>query len=356
MKKIIPLILIVGLVVASCISKTKGPTILTASSQTPEENDVRSIEKFFYLNDREMFNNSTAKFNKEYPNSIYRLYIKLLTSRQMFQDNQLTQALEVNQSVQKEAFTVNEKIYYEAVFYSSEIYEGLGKLENSLATLVECEKNNLKLSDRIRLFELPLKMSVAYARMNQTDLSMNYTKKTEAGLKEYLSKENLNKKSLSEIYYEIGVGVMAPTFMDYYTDANKFSITYKYLIYCLNLNEGPYGEKAKTQLMAQLKSLWAQVQIDAVPSTGDKIEDEKVRFAKLTHLSKILNSIQMLEPIGVKQLTPAEKDFFVYLDEVQKLTFNEIYAQYKYTPPTEESFRHRVFRDQKLEDAEQKKQ
>ncbi len=197
-------------------------------------------------------------------------------------------------------------------------------------------------------------MSVAYARMNQTDLSMNYTKKTEAGLKEYLSKENLNKKSLSEIYYEIGV--MAPTFMDYYTDANKFSITYKYLIYCLNLNEGPYGEKAKTQLMAQLKSLWAQVQIDAVPSTGDKIEDEKVRFAKLTHLSKILNSIQMLEPIGVKQLTPAEKDFFVYLEEVQKLTFNEIYAQYKYTPPTEESFRHRVFRDQKLEDAEQKKQ
>ncbi len=118
MKKIISLILIVGLVVASCISKTKGPTILTASTQTPEENDVRSIEKFFYLNDREMFNNSTAKFNKEYPNSIYRLYIKLLTSRQMFQDNQLTQALEVNQNVQKEAFSVNEKIYYAAVFYS----------------------------------------------------------------------------------------------------------------------------------------------------------------------------------------------------------------------------------------------
>jgi hypothetical protein len=145
--------------------------------------------------------------------------------------------------------------------------------------------------------------------------------------------------------------------MDYYTDANKFSITYKYLIYCLNLNESPYADKAKNQLVTQLKSLWAQVQVEAVPSTGDKLEDEKLRFAKLTHLSKILNSIQMLEPIGVKQLTSAEKEFFAYLEEVQKLTFNEIYAQYKYTPPTEESFRHRVFRDQmKLEDAEKKKQ
>lgn len=199
-------------------------------------------------------------------------------------------------------------------------------------------------------------MSVAFARMNQTELSMNYTKKTEAGLKAYLSKENLNRKYLSEIYYEICVGVLAPTFMDYYTDANKFLITYNYLIYCLNLNEGKYGEKAKMRLMAQLKSLWSQVQVDAAPSTGDKIEHEKVRFGKLTHLSKILNSIQMLEPIGVKQLTPAEKDFFVYLDEVQKLSFNEIYAQYKYTTPTEESFRHRVFREQKLEDVENKMQ
>lgn len=357
MKKITFLVLILGLVAASCISKSKGPSILAPSALTPEENDVRAIEKFFYLNDRDMFNKASEKFSKDYPNSIYRLYTRLLISRQMFQDNQLTQALEINLAVQKEAFTVNEKIYYEAVFYSSEIYEGLGKLENSLATLVECEKNNLKLNDRIRLFELPLKMSVAYARMNQNDLSISYVKKTEQGLKEYLSKENLNKKSLSEIYYEIGVGVLAPTFMDYYTDANKFSITYKYLIYCLNLNESPYADKAKNQLVTQLKSLWAQVQAEAVPSTGDKLEDEKIRFAKLTHLSKILNSIQMLEPIGVKQLTSAEKEFFAYLEEVQKLTFNEIYAQYKYTPPTEESFRHRVFRDQmKLEDAEKKKQ
>lgn len=355
--KSVAIIFLTLVLTASCVNKPLKESIVGVAPMTPEETDVRNIEKLFYLNDREMFNNAILKFSKEYPNSVYKLYINLLTSRIQFQDNLLSQALELNQNIQKEAFSVNQKIYYEALFYSSEIYEALGKLENSLAVLVECEKNNLKLNDRIRLFELPLKLAVSYARINQMDLSISYIKKTEFGLKEYLSKENLSKKSLSEIYYEIGAGVMGPTFMDYYTDANKFSIVYKYLIYSLNLNETPYAEKSKGQLVGQLKSLWSQVQAEAVPSTGDKIEDEKIRFAKLTHFSKILNSLQMLEPIGIKQLTPTEKEFFAYLKEIQNLTFNEIYAQYKYTPPTEESFRHRVFRDQlKVEDVEKQKQ
>lgn len=358
--KIIVLALLLITTSSGFISCTTAPTKQTMQSaiqQTPEEEAVRKIEKFFYLNDREMFNSEVLKFAKEYPNSTYKLYISLLNSRQMFLDNRLTEALEVNKFVQTESFNTNKKIYYESLFYSSDIYESLGKLDNSLAVLVECEKNHLMLSDRIRLFELPLKLSVAYARLSQSELSLNYMKKTESGLKEFLSKENHSKKTLSEIYYEIGSGVLSPSFLDYYTDANKFSIVFRYLIYCLNLNENPYSEKSKNQLMLQLKSLWEQVQTDAVPSTGDRLEDEKIRFDKLTNFSKLLNSIQLLEPLEEKQINAFQKEFFTYLSEVQKQTFNEIYSQYKYTPPTDESFRHRVFRDQlKTEDVENKKQ
>lgn len=357
--KFLVLILAFGLVTNSCSSRGKSTEsfIMASSSTSQEDKEVENIEKLFYLKDREMFNLAVLRFAKDYPHSTFKLYVNLLTSRMLFNDNQLTQALELNDKIQKEAFNNNEKLYYEALFYSADIYEALGKLDNALAVLVECEKNGLKLNDRIRLFELPLKLSVSYSRLNQNNLSVNYVLKTESGLKEYLSKEYLSKKSLSEVYYELGSGTLSPSFFDYYTDANKFNLVFKYLIYCLNLNEAPYADKAKNYLFSQLKSLMSQVQPEAAPSTGDKIEDEKMRFNKLTSFSKLLNSMQILQPIGERQLTIHEKEFFAYLEEVQKKTFDDIYALYRYTPPTEESFRHQIFRDQlKLNDIDNLKQ
>ncbi|MCB0370342.1 MAG: hypothetical protein KDD45_13180 [Bdellovibrionales bacterium] len=320
-----------------------------------EEKEIGNIEKFFYLQDRDGFRLAIQKFNKSYPNSVYQLYIDLLNSRVLYQENQLNDALALNEKIQKQAFDVNKKLYYEALFYSSDIYESLGKLDNSLAVLVECEKNNLLLKEKIRLFELPLKLSVAYARLKQNDLSFKYIKQTELGLQTFLSERNQSKKTLSEIYFEIGSGILSPSFFDYYTDANKLNIVYKYLIYCLNLNEQPYAGKAKDQLISQLKSLWDQVQISSDPSTGDRSIDERNRFNKLTHFSKLLNSMQLLEPLKDRQQGQEQRDFFVYLTDLQNETFDEIYSAYQYTPPTEESFNNQIYRKNlKLENVDGK--
>lgn len=335
---------LIVLILIACSSFIKNKNEVFSSGPTEEEIEISKIEKSYYLNDRSAFSTAKEKFTKDFPNSNYKLFIELLTSRLLFQDNQFSQALEMNQSIQKSAYNVNNKIYYETLFYSSDIYESLGRLDNSLAVLVEAENYGLFLSDRVRLFELPLKLSIAYARLNQNEMSLNYINKTESGLKEYLSKENHSKKTLSEIYFEIGAGVPSPALADYYTDAKKFSLIYKYLIYCLHFNETPYSEKSKQQLILQINSLWNQTHDGVAIATGDKIADDRLRFKKLTDFSRILNSIKLFEPLEDRQVSTNQKEFFLFIDEIQNKTFNEIYAQYKLTPPTEESFGHGIFR------------
>ncbi|MCK6599456.1 MAG: hypothetical protein L6Q37_13905 [Bdellovibrionaceae bacterium] len=320
---------------------------------TQEEQEIIDIEKLFYLNEVEKMEVLVLNFDKNHPNSTFRNYLQLLLSRNLYKSNKLSDALVANMKVQNEAFIANKKLYYEALFYSSDIYESQGKYDNVLATLVECEKNKDLLNEKIKYFELPLKLAISYARLNQNDLSLKYLNETEIGLKDFLSKGNHTRKSISQLYYEIGSGTNQVVSNDFFIEFKKISLTYKYLIYSLNLHEDTFSDKAKQQLMEQLKSTWNLVSMEGTQEIS-KAEKENIKFVKLTEFSKMLNAIQLMEPLEDKQKTNYQKEFFSFVEDLQNKTYEQIYSNYNYTPPTEESFRHNVFRE-KLQLEEVKK-
>jgi hypothetical protein len=113
----------------------------------------------------------------------------------------------------------------------------------------------------------------------------------------------------------------------------------------MNRNEAAFSDKAQKKLISQLQWIWNLSQTQRSLPDSDRLEEEKAQFLKLTEFSKLLNSIKMYEPLEGQKKSPLQDEFFGFVEQVQDVVLEKIYAQYRYTPPTQESFRHNLFRD-----------
>lgn len=323
-----------------------------AEKSRPQEADgsqirmrVQELDKIFLLEDVPLFETKREAFLTDYPNSVYVQYVYLLSSKLFLKKNLLNEALSANLEVQSKTFKANKEIYYLAIFESADIYEAMESYDKSLAALNEAERNKEYLPKRARLFEVPLKLSVAYARLNLNDLAFKYIKGTQAGLNEYLKEEPLDGADLAKLYLEIGGGLSQWQSNEFDLELRKFHLTYKFLVYSMNRNEGSFSDKAQKKLIGQIQWIWNLSQTKRSLPDSDRIEEEKNQFLKMTEFSKLLNSIKMLEPLEGQKKTLLQEEFFSYVGQIQEVVLEKIYAQYKYTPPTQESFRHQLFRD-----------
>ena len=335
--------LVLCCVFLSCVSKktvTEDPAVPDAS-----RNDAQELDKIFLLEDNSTFESKKDAYIKAYPNSIYVQYVQLLSSKMYLKKNMLSEALTANTDVQNKTFNANKEIYYLALFESADIYEAQEKYDKSLAVLVEAEKNKGYLPLKKRLFELPLKLSVAYSRLNLTELTFKYIKETQSGLSEYLKMEALDNAALAKLYLEIGGGLTQWQSNDFSLELRKFVMTYKFLVYSMNRNDTAFSEKAQKKLREQIQWIWNLSQTQRTAPDSDRLEEEKAQFLKMTEFSKLLNSIKMFEPLDGQKKTPLQDEFFSYVEQVQDVVLEKIFAQYKYTPPTQESFRHQIFRE-----------
>lgn len=309
------------------------------------EKEVQELERIFLLEDASMFETKRDAYFKTQPNSQYVQYVHLLSSKMSLKKNFITEALATNLEVQNKTFNSNKEIYYLAVFESADIYEAQEKYDKSLAALVESEKNKKYLPLRKRLFELPLKLSVAYSRLNLIELTFKYIKETQNGLNEYLKMESLDNAALAKLYLEIGGGLTQWQSNDFSLELRKFLMTYKFLIYSMNLNDADFSDKAQKKLKEQVRWIWNLSQMQRTAPDLDRLEEEKAQFLKMTEFSKLLNSIKMFEPLEGQKKSAMQKEFFDYVEQVQDVVLEKIFAQYRYTPPTQESFRHQIFRE-----------
>ncbi|MBL7544151.1 MAG: hypothetical protein JNL11_10055 [Bdellovibrionaceae bacterium] len=350
MKKlpIIGLCIVYLLLSLACTSKGIEPTSSVSSTEVRDASqiDVQELDKIFLLEDYSLFETKRDSYLKTYPNSSYVQYVYLLSSKLLLKKNLLSEALTVNQEVQSKTFNANKELYFLALFESADIYEAQENYEKSLAALVESEKNKSYLPAKKRLFELPLKLSVAYARLNLTELTFRYLKETQLGLGEYLKLEALDNAALAKLYLEMGGGLSQWQSNDFDIELRKFALTYKFLVYSMNRNEAAFSEKAQKKLIAQIQWIWNLSQTQRAAPEADRIEEEKIQFLKMTELSKVLNSIKMLEPLDGQKRSLLQNELFTYVNQMHDVVLEKIYAQYKYTPPTQESFRHKIFRDQ----------
>jgi hypothetical protein len=307
--------------------------------------DAQELDRIFLLEDTTAFEAKRDAYLKAFPNSQYVQFVHLLSSKLSLKKNSLAEALSTNQEVQNKTFSSNKEIYYLALFESADIYEAQEKYDKSLAALVEAEKNKNYLPPRKRLFELPLKLSVAYSRLNLTELTFKYIKETQNGLNEYLKMESLDNSALAKLYLEIGGGLNQWQSNDFSLELRKFLMTYKFLIYSMNRNDSEFSDKAQKKLKGQIQWIWNLSQTQRAAPDLDRLEEEKVQFLKMTEFSKLLNSIKMFEPLEGQKKSPLQEEFFGYVEQVHEVVLEKIFAQYKYTPPTQESFRHQIFRE-----------
>lgn len=307
--------------------------------------DAQELERVFLLEDNSEFETKKTEYFKRHPNSRYVQYVHLLSSKMYLKKNLLTEALSANQEVQNKTFNASKEIYYLALFESADIYEAQEKYDKSLAALVEAEKNKNYLPAKKRLFELPLKLSVAYSRLNLTELTFKYLKETQSGLNEYLKMESLDNTALAKLYLEIGGGLNQWQSNDFSLELRKFLMTYKFLVYSMNRNDSSFSDKAQKKLKAQIQWIWNLSQTQRTSPDLDRLEEEKAQFLKMTEFSKLLNSVKMFEPLEGQKKSSLQEEFFSYVEQVQEVVLEKIFAQYKYTPPTQESFRHQIFRE-----------
>lgn len=326
-----------------CTSKetTKEEPLLPDTSQT----DAQELDKTFLLDDSSAFEAKKEAYVKTHPNSIYVQYIQLLSSKMYLKKSMLNEALMANTDVQNKTFNSSKEIYYLALFESADIYEAQEKYDKSLAALVEAEKNKGYLPAKKRLFELPLKLSVAYSRLNLPELTFKYIKETQNGLNEYLKTESLDNTALAKLYLEIGGGLTQWQSNDFSLEIRKFVMTYRFLVYSMNRNDRAFSDQAQKKLKAQIQWIWNLSQTQRAVADLDRLEEEKAQFLKMTEFSKLLNSVKMFEPLEGQKKSPLQEEFFSYIDQVHDVVLERIFAHYKYTPPTQESFRHQIFRE-----------
>lgn len=311
---------------------------------------IRVTEDLFIKNDFKNFLIETEKFKKENPQSLYIQYIRLLEARALLKQGKVSESFDINMDVQNQTFNASKPIYYRALFNSAEIFEAKNDFEKLLAALTECEKNKQYLESRQKWIELPIKLAVAYERLNLGKLSFENVTKAQQGLNQYLKENSLEVSALNQLYYEIGIAPLNWQSHDFQLELNKFSISYKYLVYSMNRDLEPFSKLAKNKMDEQIKWIWQLANTLPMDSFTDRIEQDKIQFYRMTEFSKLLNNIKTLEPLEGQKVLPLQREFYAQVDKILEDALEIIYAKYRYTPPTGESFRHQIFRSRSLVD------
>ena len=243
-----------------------------------------------------------------------------------------SESLELYHSVMQVSQGRLPQLYARSLYRSHFNYEKLGQEAQVIAVLKEAQSLSQDLPREIALVEIPSKLSMIYAKMNQPADSEIYLKQTEQGLRQLLTQEKPSNEWLARVYVQMGTVNMSQTHpenLESYLNGQK--AVQRYLLQALNFNDPIWSDRAAKNIVQNYNSFWTQIQsYDKIQATDsyDQVAIVREQFQLTTLFSKMLNEALMLKPLDEQRMNPFQSKIFVFLETLDKKSYDYMYSKF----------------------------
>ncbi|MGZ3803199.1 MAG: tetratricopeptide repeat protein [Pseudobdellovibrionaceae bacterium] len=292
--------------------------------ESQENRDFNLLEQQIQLQNFAAACQSAENFQNSYPYSLKLQRVRFLKAGALEELGRWTEAEDTYKTIS----TISEKnqpeISAKSIYRLSFVYEALGDDQRVIATLFEAAKYHRDLSPEVVNAEIPSRLAMIYAKVDNFKEAQKWLDEADKGLKKTLEtrSEPLTKKWLAELYFNMGsISTQQVSNDNIVTLIQGQSAVQKYLIRALQYDDPVWSAKALKKIRATYMDLWKTIETfpeasGYEPLVAQKIKkDEQLRLAG--PFSDLIKEAELYRP-GVGQTSnPYQTEFFNFLEELQ---------------------------------------
>jgi tetratricopeptide (TPR) repeat protein len=263
-----------------------------------------------------------ARFEEEYPHSIYLNRSKLDHGRALAGEGKYSESLQLYKDVIDSSLELHPEFVGLASYYASFSYEALGDEAKTLASLKDAKTQAQFLPTAVAKAELPARMAAYYHRQGELDESRKYYREAEQGMTQlYQTDTPADKKAKARTYFLMGVLSSNQVTIDNLPlQMDTLALTQIFLLRSVELNQNPWSTQSLENLEGNYRDIWnAIIQIpknntlDALAAEG---EQREAQVRAIGHLQELTQKMRVYQSPEQNKDNANEAALFNFLDQI----------------------------------------
>lgn len=313
------------------LRKTQEDRILRAEEQLAALNYAQAEEQF-------------KSYLKDNPVSVYTAHAYYGLGRSLEFQEKWAEAIEIYKILSQQAKTLRPELAALGMYRLSYCYEALGDEIRTQATLLDAEGMAMHLPAAVREVEIPARQAASLLRRGDfAGAKKLLVKLNEAVPAVFNLAQAPNQNEMARVFLQIGTLSLRPlseeNFLLY---VDTFENLQTYLWRSWSLNQEPWSERAREQLLGSYQNFWNRTQdieigpkgMDAQAAARIRSETQRKWIGAIVKMAGSLKSYAGDEITEKKNVTPGLSEF---LAQIEKQGDAVLYGQQELLPLTTES-------------------
>ena len=313
------------------LRKSQEARILKAEEQLAAQNYQPAEDQF-------------KSYLKEHPVSVYTAHAYYGLARSLEFQEKWAEAIEIYKILSVQAKTLRPELSALAMYRLSYCYEALGDEIRTQATLLDAEGMAMHLPAAIREVEIPARQAASLLRRGDFPAAKKLLVKLNESVPAVFNlAQSPNQNEMARVFLQIGTLSLRPLSADnYLLYLDTFENLQTYLWRSWSLNQEPWSERAKEQLLGSYQTFWNRAQdleigpkgMDAQASARIKGETQRKWIGALVKMAGSLKAYAGDEISGKTPVTPGLSEFIA---QIEKQGDAVLYGQQELLPLTPEA-------------------
>jgi tetratricopeptide (TPR) repeat protein len=345
--KLLPLLILLSIGLWGCQSAKdlfQSPRKVDESLRKAQEVRILKAEKSLAGLDYLDSENQFKDYLKEYPVSVYTAHAYYGLARSLEFQEKWPEAIEVYRILAQQARELRPELSALAMYRLSYCYEALGDEVRTQATLMDAEGMALHLPMAVREVEIPARKAASLLRRGDFQAARKLLVKLNESVPAVFNLgESPNQSEMARVFLQIGSLSLRPLNEEnflLYIDA--FENLQTYLWRSWSLNQSPWSERSRDQLVGSYQTLWNRAQdlevgpkgLDAAAAARIRAETQRRWIGAIVKTSGTLRAYAGEENLGKSGPTPGLSEF---LAQIEKQGDAVLFGQQELLPLTLES-------------------
>lgn len=322
----------------------KSPKAVDESLRKEQEAAILSAEESLANLDYLKAETQFKDYLKAHPVSVYTAHAYYGLGRSLEFQEKWPEAIEIYRILAQQARVLRPELSALALYRLSYCYESLGDEIRTQATLMDAEGMGLHLPMSVREVEIPARKAASLLRRGEFNEARKLLIKLNESVPAVFNlAQSPNQNEMARVFLQIGTLSLRPlaeqNFLLYLDAFENLQI---YLWRSWSLNQAPWSERAKEQLMAGYQTFWNRTQdleigprgLDAAALARIRAETQRKWIGAILKTAGALKAYAGEENLEKSGVTPGLSEF---LSQIEKQGDAVLYGQQELLPLTFES-------------------
>ncbi len=281
---------------------------------------------------------------KDFSVSVYTAHAYYGLGRSLEFQEKWPEAIDIYRILAQQAKTLRPELSALAMYRLSYCYEALGDEIRTQATLMDADGMSMHLPVAVREVEIPARKAASLLRRGEFQAAKKLLIKLNESVPAVFNlAQSPNQNEMARVFLQIGTLSLRPISEEnflLYVDA--FENLQTYLWRSWSLNQAPWSERAREQILSTYQTMWNRAQdleggskgLDAAAAARIRSEMQRKWIGAIVKMAGSLRAYAGQEILEKESPTPGLSEF---LTQIEKQGDSVLYGQQELLPLTMES-------------------